>query len=41
MYAQKDLNNDGSIWGLWSGNSNVDNLEIFQGLNNDPNTIFL
>lgn len=39
-HAQKDLLGDGSLWGLWTGNSTVDKFEIFQGINNDPNAIF-
>lgn len=40
LHAQKDLKGDGSLWGLWSGNSNGDNFEIFQGIDNDPGVIF-
>ena len=39
-HAQKNLLGDGSLWGLWTGNSTVDKFEIFQGPNNDPNAIF-
>ena len=39
-HAQKDLLDNGSLWGLWAGNSTVDGYEIFQGIDNEPNTIF-
>ena len=39
-HAQKDLLGNGSLWGLWTGNTTYDRFEIFQGINNDPNFIF-
>lgn len=40
VHAQKDLLGNGSVWGLWTGNTTYDKFEIFQGIDNDPNSIF-